>query len=147
MGLKTDFQRSDVNSQDPLNLNFKKIEDYIEDTGWLPLTLSSEFRQYSSSEADTLVYRRIGKDVEIKGVIQPTAAIPAGGSATIATLPPEIAGLTKTAYTVCHGSAKNTWLATVEASGVLKFARYGATSNIEADTNVWLPLTIRYFID
>lgn len=147
MVLKTDFQRSDENSQDPLNENFTEIDKYINDTGWLPLTLTSNFRPYGGDTSFSPEYRRIGKSVEIRGAIQPTTALEPGADVIIGVLPVGFRPINKSAYMVCHGSNKNTWLCLVDAAGNLKFSRYGASTNAVANTNIWLPFTIRYFVD
>lgn len=49
MEYKTDFKRSDENSQDPLNNNFKLLEKLLEDTGWLPLTLKDGYSWTTSN--------------------------------------------------------------------------------------------------
>ena len=149
MGLVTlfkEFLRGQENAQDQLNDNFTKIEGYIDDTGWLPITLTSDFRPFLGNTSNSPKYRRIGKNVEIKGVIQPTSAISASSSAIISVLPEEIRPNAQNVCVICQGSAKNTWLAEIESSGNLKFSRYGTSVDAEAATNIWLPFTIRYFI-
>lgn len=70
MVLKTDFQRSDENSQDPLNENFRKINDYINDTGWVDIPAINNFTWLKQLQA-----RRIGKEVRLRGTLSPTGSV------------------------------------------------------------------------
>ena len=117
----------------------------IGDSGWINATLSSRFTLYASDSE--CKYRKIGKYVQIHGVVKPTATI--AGSATdypIFTLP-EGYRPSVSVYSVCQGSGKNTWLLRVNTDGTVNFSRYGITSNAEAGTSTWLPFDMGFLID
>ena len=115
------------------------------DSGWVDATLSSRFSRYATDTP--CQYRKIGKHVQIRGVVKPTATI--AGSATdypIFTLP-EGYRPSVSVYSVCQGSGKNTWLLRVYTDGTVNFSRYGTTSNAEAGTSTWLPFDVGFLID
>lgn len=147
MVLKTNFKRSDENSQDPLNENFKEIGKYIEDTGWIPLPLTSDFKAYGDNPSAAPAYRRIGKLVEIRGGMQPTKVIASGAMVVVGVLPEGFYPTGQPAYQVNQGSLKNTWTSIVDVNGDFRFTRYGTTSNAETPVNAWLPFTIHFFVD
>lgn len=124
--------------------NIKKYND--EDSGWINATLSSYFNLYASDSE--CKYRKIGKYVQIHGVVKPKSAI--AGSSTdypIFTLP-EGYRPSASVYSVCQGSSKNTWLLRVDATnGNVCFSRYGTTSTAEAGTSTWLPFDMGFLID
>jgi len=114
------------------------------DSGWKDLAFSSAFENYGTG--GHMRYRRVGNTVELRGVCKPTAAIAAGGSATIGTLP---AGYrpSDTVYQVCHGSDKNTWLCSINSSGVITFARYGSNASAEAGAGIWGTCHVTFLTD
>lgn len=117
----------------------------IADSGWINATLSSRFTLYASDSE--CKYRKIGKYVQIHGVVKPKSAI--AGSTTdypIFTLP-EGYRPSVPVYSVCQGSGKNTWLLKVSTDGTVNFSRYGITSTAEAGTSVWLPFDVGYLLD
>ena len=115
------------------------------DSGWVNLTLGSEFRQYGTGNA--VRYRKIGSMVEVRGIVAPVADI-AGGTDmhTIATLPSG-ARPSESLYTICQGSSNCTWLFRVNSNGTLDFSRYrngGTTATAGAGT--WLPFQMTFLI-
>ena len=117
----------------------------IADSGWIDATLSSRFNLYASDSE--CKYRKIGKYVQIHGVVKPKSAI-AGSTTeyTIFTLP-EGYRPSNSVYSLCQGSGKNTWLLRVNTDGTVNFSRYGTTSNTEAGTSAWLPFDMGFLID
>ena len=67
MVLKTDFQRSDENSQDPLNDNFQQLAPLIEDTGWVDIQTVNGFTWAHQGQV-----RKIGNKVMMRGTLFPT---------------------------------------------------------------------------
>jgi uncharacterized repeat protein (TIGR02543 family) len=116
------------------------------DSGWINLTLGSEFEQYGTGNA--VRYRKIGNIVEVRGIVKPVASI-AGGTDmhTIATLPSG-ARPVEPLYAICQGSSNCTWLFRVNNTGTLDFSRYrngGETATAGAGT--WLPFQMTFFIN
>lgn len=120
------------------------LESVAGDSGWQTLTLNSAFELYTSGFP--VRYRKIGKTVEVYGVVKPASEIAAGGTATIGTLPSGYRPPNQLTF-LCQGSGLNKWLLTVGSDGNLGFGRYGASSNVAAGTNVWLPFNATFFVD
>lgn len=121
------------------------IEPFIKDTGWIDATLTSSFTLYSTD--DVCQYRKIGKHVQLRGVVKPTAAL--AGSSTgvvIFTLPTEFIP-SRLCNFVCQGSSVNKWLLQVSTSGKVSFSRYGTSSLAQAGVKAWLPFDAGYLID
>ena len=117
----------------------------LDDTGWIDATLTSSFTMYSTD--DVCQYRKIGKYVQLRGVVKPTAAL--AGSLTgvvIFTLPTEFIP-SRPCNFVCQGSSVNRWLLQVNADGEVTFARYGTSSLAQAGVNAWLTFDVGYLID
>ena len=123
-----------------INLGIK-----LDDTGWIDATLTSSFTLYSAD--DVCQYRKIGKHVQLRGVVKPTAAL--AGSLTgvvIFTLPAEFTPSRVCSF-VCQGSSVNKWLLQVSTGGNVSFSRYGTSSLAKAVVNTWLPFDVGYLID
>lgn len=121
------------------------IEPFIKDTGWIDATLTSSFTMYSTD--DVCQYRKIGKHVQLRGVVKPTAAL--AGSLTgvvIFTLPAEFTP-SRPCNFVCQGSSVNKWLLQVSTSGKVSFSRYGTSSLAQAGVKAWLTFDVGYLID
>lgn len=146
MVLKKDFERSDENSQDPLNANFTEIEEYIEDTGWISLTLTADFKAYSTDPINAPKIRRIGKTVYVSGQITPARTIPGSEQVAIASLPVEFTPVYGFLLRM-QGTGMNTWLCEAVADGQLKFSRYGNMDYANATAGVFLPINFSYPID
>ena len=118
---------------------------FIKDTGWIDATLTSSFTMYSTD--DVCQYRKIGKYVQLRGVVKPTAAL--AGSLTgvvIFTLPAEFTPSRPCKF-VCQGSSVNRWLLQVDTDGNVSFARYGTSSLAQAGVKAWLTFDVGYLID
>lgn len=123
------------------------LKDYINDSGWIKAELTENFKPYNDNTNNNPQYRKVGKIVEIVGIISPTKTII--GSAT--TIPifylPEGFHPHRNKYTICQGTGVNKWLLTVDGSGGVNFSRYGISDWADASTTVWLPFTFSFFID
>lgn len=117
----------------------------LDDTGWIDATLTSSFTLYSTD--DVCQYRKIGKYVQLRGAVKPTAAL--AGSLTgvvIFTLPTEFIP-SRPCNFVCQGSSVNRWLLQVNTDGEVTFARYGTSSLAQAGVNAWLTFNAGYLLD
>lgn len=135
------FTRGQENAQDQLNKNFTDIEKYIDDTGWIELTMTSNFKPYQDGGSPKI--RRIGKKIFIRGDLSPTRTILANEVVIIATVPEGFQPLNSRVETR-QGTGKNTWLFEVKPDGSMTFSRYGKTDYTDAATTVWLSLYIEY---
>lgn len=116
------------------------------DTGWVDLSLGSEFKQYGTG--NSVRYRKIGDIVEVRGIVSPVADI-AGGTDmhTIATLP-EGARPVGPQYAMCQGSSNCTWLFRVNHTGSLDFSRYrNGNTTTTATAGTWLPFQMTFMVD
>ena len=119
----------------------------LEDTGWNTATIASGFRAYNGTAANTPQYRRIGKQVKIRGVLQPTAAIAGSTTAKAMFTLPEGFRPSKQEYKLCQGSIKNTWLLTIFSNGEVGISRYGTTASAEIPASAWLPFEHEFYVD
>ena len=60
----------------------EELEAKTKDTGWIKANLTSDFKEYSD-EYDHPEYRRIGKQVYIRGTVSPVKVIEASTSPTV----------------------------------------------------------------
>lgn len=93
-------------------------------------------------------YRKIGKIVEIRGVVRPTTNIPGSSdNHTIFTLPSGYRPST-TINERCQGSGSYSWLLSITSSGLVRFARYNdGTQYVDTSTTSWLPFHATFFVD
>lgn len=120
----------------------------FEDTGWQSLTLdSSYFAAYNSSSSPKI--RRLGKVVNLTGVIKTTSTINSGAEANIFTA--VLASQFRPSgriITVCQGSGQSLWICIVETNGWVSLSRYrNGESATSVSTGAWLPFNITYMVD
>lgn len=117
----------------------------LADTGWIQMQLTSSFKNYSDQSKQE--YRRIGKEVYLRGVMSPAATIPGSVNEVTITTLPEGFRPTRPEGRVCQGSMKNTWYLSVNQDGTVAFSRYGTTSTAAAEPSAWLPFSFSYSLD
>lgn len=123
------------------------IEDETEDdTGWQEVTLTSYFKPYNNNEEYTPVYRKVGKLVEVKGILSPSSAQSAGWTATMFTLP-EGFRPSQVVSVLCQGSGQNKWQMMVNPNGEVVMDRYSGTSNVAIHATAWLIFQAMFFVD
>lgn len=124
-----------------------EIDAQINDSGWQPLTLSSGYEQYNANNSP-LEIRKIGKFVEIRGIIKPSASKTASTSSVqFATVPSGYRPSYQFRSAICQGSGINRWHLTVETDGKLGWSRYGTTSSIDLPSGAWMSVHITYMVD
>ena len=123
------------------------IEEKIADTGWIDLEWTSHFENYNNYSDVNPQYRRIGKEVYLRGTATPAEDIP--GSATEITMfnLPEGVRPSKDVTKICQGTGKNTWLLMVNTDGRVTFSRYGISGSVTAKNGSWLVFEINFTID
>jgi len=104
------------------------------------------FKAYNNDNEVAPQYRRTGDIVEIRGQVAPTSEIASGGTAIIFILP-EGYRPSKSVFTLCQGSGKNSWLLQVYADGRVTFGRYGTNANASCPTSAWLPFYFTFLVD
>lgn len=117
----------------------------LADTGWIQMQLTSSFKNYSDQSKQE--YRRIGKEVYLRGVMSPAATIPGSVNEVTITTLPEGFRPTRSEGQLCQGSMKNTWYLSVNPDGAVAFSRYGTTSTAAAEPSAWLPFSFSYSLD
>jgi hypothetical protein len=125
---------------------WKQWQPLHQDSGWITPSLNSSFKVYNSDSTNAPKYRKIGKMVEIVGVVSPASEIASGGTGNIFTLP-EGYRPTQNRYYICQGSGRNVWLLTVNPNGTVSCSRYGTSSNVAISTSAWLPFNATFLID
>lgn len=118
------------------------------DSGWKIPTLTSAFAMYGSSADNDIKYRKIGKMVEIRGIVTPTADI-AGGTDIHDMFTVDSGYRPSTSiYVLCQGSSNSVWLLRVTKDGVVGFSRYrNGNTSATATAGTWLPFQVTYFVD
>lgn len=116
----------------------------IHDSGWIDATLTSNFKLYTNGVCQ---YRKIGKYVQLRGVVTPAVAL-AGSTDGVAifTLPTDFRP-TRSCYFVCQGSGVYKWLLNVHSGGNVYFERYSTSALATAGVNTWLPFDVGYLLD
>lgn len=122
-----------------------QLNEYMFDTGWIQMQLTSSFKNYSDQSKQE--YRRIGKEVYLRGVMSPAATIPGSVNEVTITTLPEGFRPTRSEGQLCQGSMKNTWYLSVNPDGAVAFSRYGTTSTAAAEPSAWLPFSFSYSLD
>lgn len=124
-----------------------ELEEKIADTGWIDLKWTSDFENYNNYSDINPQYRRIGKEVYLRGVATPAEDIP--GSATEITMfnLPEGVRPSRDVPRICQGTGKNTWLLRVNTDGRVTFSRYGISGSVTAKNGNWLVFEINFTID
>lgn len=117
----------------------------LADTGWIQMQLTSSFKNYSDQSKQE--YRRIGKEVYLRGVMSPAATIPGSVNEVTITTLPEGFRPTRSEGQLCQGSMKNTWYLSVNPDGAVAFSRYGTTSTAAVEPSAWLPFSFSYSLD
>lgn len=131
-----------MNLVDELNNNLGN-----QDSGWIEVDLSSDFKVYNNGTLPK--YRKIGKMVEIRGIVSPVSVISDSedNAYTIFTLPDGY----RPSYSVnalMHGGQISSWRLTIATSGKVSFSRYrNATGAASTTTSTYLPFQVMFFID
>lgn len=120
------------------------LTEMVEDSGWQDAVLCDEFELYGSDS--TCKYRKVGKIVQVCGIVKPTSTFSSGASNPLFTLPEGFRPATYQAY-ICQGSDVNKWLCSVQSTGEISLSRYGTTEKISVSTNAWLPFSIMFLVD
>lgn len=119
----------------------------VMDGGWIAGGVIGEnFTLYDNDYQ--IQYRKIGKIVEIRGVVKPTKAIP--GSSDNHTIFTLMEGYrpSKYIYEVCQGTGACSWLLSITTGGVVRFARYNdGTKFVDTTVSTWLPFHVTFFVD
>ena len=132
--------------------SIKYLTEKTKDSGWIKATLTDDFKNYDDNEANSLKYRKIGKQVEIRGALSPVKAdnvLNSGTWTNACTLPADY----KPSFNVgklSNSSTTNVFLAEVNTSGILRVGRYRSGSSYAStppETSTWLPIHITYLVD
>lgn len=118
--------------------------DAFGDSGWKTVTFEGSFTHYN--DAQVLKYRKVGKQVFIRGAMKPTTELAKATSHKAFTLPEGYRPAQLQDF-VCQGSSANKWLCEITSAGVVSVARYGTTEYINIPTTAWLPVSASFLID
>jgi len=115
-------------------------------TEWITMPIGSDFKLNNTSQP--VQVRRIGKNVYVRGVVNPKAEITADATLRVlATLPADCIPSRNSQF-VCAGSSAYTWLCSVATDGHIYLSRYGvAGSYVKMDTSTWLPFNLNFCVD
>lgn len=123
------------------------INEKIKDSDWQTATLTDDFKPFSNDNSNMPRYRKIGKIVQVWGIVSPSQTIEGGIEIhTIFNLPNGYIPSSTNSF-LCQGSGLRRWLLTISASGDVNFSRYGTDAYVDVDDSVWLPFTATFFVD
>ena len=106
-----------------------KLDNLSYDSGWQEVTFKSGYTRYSNSQS--VYVRRKGDLVELVGVWKTTSNKSASYDLVpFASIPGELAPI-RPINTVCFGRGRNIYMLTVDTDSLLKWSRYGASTNID----------------
>lgn len=119
----------------------------VDDTEWKTANLSSTFTSYSNKSENLPKYKKIGKTVEIRGVIAPNSDLASNTEYTIFTLPQGYRP-SHDINKLCQGTTTRIWLLSVYTTGTVSLSRYreGASWMPPYQSN-WFPFQLRFFVD
>ena len=119
-------------------------EESFGDSGWKTVSIEGSFSHYN--DIQPLKYRKVGKQVFIRGAVKPTSSLDKDTSHKIFTLP---SGFRPTQLQdfLCQGSSANKWLCEITSAGVVSVARYGTTEYVAIPTSAWLPISVSFLVD
>ncbi len=121
-----------------------KGNDMFYDSGWQTVSFGSNpFTHYSNES--TMQYRRVGKQVYVRGSMKPTKTIDTSTS-TVAFVLPEGFRPSQPERFLCQGSVANKWMCEVSAGGSFLVSRYGTTDFGSISTSTWLPMSISFLV-
>lgn len=143
----------ELSTNDYTNAEKEKLTEVAFDSGWIELTPASGFVLYSSTGDSTLRCRRVGKVVEVVGVLAPSSVITgSSNTVTMFTLPEGFRPNGRRVY-VQQGSAYYTWTLNVESSGVCTFSRYSdgtgylnTVAKTDSSAGSWLPVAQTFIV-
>ena len=129
-----------------MDIKYDYLDVYCTDSGWQTLTLGSDFAAYSTTTIPK--YRKVGKVVEVCGVLKPTATITGSTTQyTIGTLPEGFRPTNSQVTIVCQGSGQAVWTLTITTAGVMTFSRYRSGDTLsDATTSAWLPFQATFTV-
>lgn len=125
------------------NGGLNSLKSQIEDSGWIDLTLTSDFQLFGASAKAQ--YRKIGNLVFVVAQVKPTSEITASANPTSVAILPEGFRPTIGITYVCQGSGMNRFCLQIDPSGSIGISRYGTTALANIPTNAWLPFNALYF--
>lgn len=137
-----------MNLVDELNNNLEDIGR--EDSGWIDAELTSQFVN-NGTNYHAPGYRKIGKMVEIRGVLKSTSELSAddveNNSYDIFTLPKGYRP-SYSFYEVCQGNVGCTWRLYVGNNGTVRLSRYSKGGvAYTVSTSSFLPFHTTFFTD
>lgn len=152
VSLNTDPDIPEINKITDQNINDLKAginanEAKLADTGWQVATCDANFKAYNDLATNTPKYRKIGKIVEVRGIVTPTVNLASGIQYTIFTMPDGYNPSTVDVYNINQGSGMNRWYSAVTTNGKFTIGRYGVDTAKDIPAGAWLPFHAIYMVD
>jgi hypothetical protein len=118
-----------------------------EETGWINITFPSGFAHYSDGRKAQ--YRRIGKEVFMRGAIKNTSAFTPSSdtSSVIGTIGNATCRPSEAIERVEQGSLMNRFALKIATDGKLYINRYGTTSSGQVPANAWLNIECSFLVE
>lgn len=126
---------------------FRKPVSFYQDTEWINLALTENFKPYEGVATNNPKYRIRGRTVEIRGIVSPKASYSSTFAKVAFANLPNVIIPTDDLTQLCAGSNKETWTFTVGKDGTLSISQYGQASYSNVGTNSKLAFQITYTLD
>ena len=124
----------------------EEVDLLNQDSGWIQATLNDPFQAFDNQDSNIPEYRKVGKMVEIRGIVTPKETINADSKVNIFWLP-EGYRPSRMEYRICQGTGRNIWLLAISQDGTVQFGRYGVNEYIDVPASTWLPFNATFLID
>lgn len=122
--------------------NFYKIMD----SGYVNVVPQSGFTIYSNG--NDIKYRKLGRLVEVSGVMKPTSEIAGSDTKYTMGVLPQTCWPARPINILCQGSGIYVWMLTVTTGGELQFSKYrNGDTRIACPVGAWLPFHVTYFAE
>lgn len=137
---------------DNINDTLTNLNNSVADTNWVDVTMDPDFKKYDDLNANKLRIRKVGKLVEIRGVVQPTNANIDYGSVDEYKLVGFFADDYKPSRNVIvpqQTSGTYTCMLSVTANADIMVGRFSKYTSYpyKLPKNQWIPIHVMYFVD
>lgn len=134
--------------QTRIGANAKNITDLqkrVYDTGWKPVECGDSISAWSSADAPKI--RRVGKTVELVGIITNSTVFSAHDN-IFKNIPTDMRP-SRNVWSIQEGhlGTTNRWMMTINPGGTVSFDYYGASVPIAIDTGACIPVHAVWMVD
>ena len=126
---------------------WKEWSSIVQDSGWTTASLKSTFTSYNNKSENLPRYRKVGKTVEIQGVITPNSDLIENTEYTIFNLPTGYRP-SRDINKLCQGTTTRIWLLSIYTNGDVSLSRYREGGSwVPPYQGNWFPFHETFLID